>query len=119
MDFIGAGLGDQLRIRARSSSAFGAAVGGNRSKLFNRVERHAQHRSERGAPVLVVHVDAVQRHRVRAELVVNTLVLAFAEQVKIEVGNRVVGQIQWRLHITGFTAHMRSAYSRMLRSLEK
>ena len=55
----------------------------------------------------------------RAELVVDALVLALAEQVQIEVGDRLLGQIQWRLHITGFTAQMRSAYSRMLRSLEK
>src|SRR5450631_2628093 len=54
----------------------------------------------------------------RAELIVDALVLALAEQVEIEIGNVLLGQMA-RPHTTGLTAHIRSAYSRILRSLEK
>src|ERR1039457_2272831 len=51
--------------------------------------------------------------RVRAELLVDALVIALAEQIEIEIGDlRLV-------HRTGLIPQTRSAYSRILRSLEK
>ena len=61
---------------------------------------------------------AVALDRVRAELAMDVVVVALAEQVEIEVGE-VGGGHEKRFYNTGLMPQMLSAYSRTLRSLEK